>query len=147
MISSTCRGHEIVRVRGEWAFKDNMLSAFGESKRPCKTCGKEAIKLMCFIPDRNKWEEKYIDACIYPIVQALQTAGINMIASCCGHHVTDGWITLNDSRILALKKQNKTNNSTNDSSLVGASEGARVGPSVSRGIPGTNLRESRKGDL
>ena len=34
-----------------------------------------------------------------------------------------------------------------DTSLVGASEGVRVGPSVRRGIPGTNMRESRKGDL
>lgn len=31
------------------------------------------------------WKIKQIDACIAPIVEALQEAGVDMRSSCCGH--------------------------------------------------------------
>jgi len=44
-----------------------------------------------------------IDACIASLVRALQEAGINMRGSCCGHGKKDGWIELQDGRILVIK--------------------------------------------
>lgn len=44
-----------------------------------------------------------VDTCIADIVQALNTAGIYTIASCCGHGETDGSIILEDSRELVIK--------------------------------------------
>lgn len=46
----------------------------------------------------SKW--KLIDACIADIVSALQTAGIDMRGSCCGHGKTLGDIQLQDGRVL-----------------------------------------------
>lgn len=34
---------------------------------------------------KEKWREWGIDACIAPVVSALQKAGVNMRGSCCGH--------------------------------------------------------------
>lgn len=48
---------------------------------------------------------KWIDSCIAPIVKALQEAGIDMRASCCGHGKGDGKIILQDGRILIIKNQ------------------------------------------
>jgi hypothetical protein len=39
---------------------------------------------------------RYIDYCIADIVAALNAAGINTIASCCGHGMDDGSILLDD---------------------------------------------------
>jgi len=52
---------------------------------------------------RAKWKRKKIDACIAPIVSALQTGGINMRGSCCGHGKRMGRIDLEDGRILLIK--------------------------------------------
>lgn len=48
---------------------------------------------------------KKIDACIAPIVDALQRAGIDMRDSCCGHGKTDGRIDLQDGRQLVIKSK------------------------------------------
>ncbi len=40
------------------------------------------------------WKEKPIDACIAPLVAALQVGRINMHGSCCGHGKGDGEILL-----------------------------------------------------
>jgi len=53
----------------------------------------------------EKWKECGIDACIAPLVQALQTAGIDMRGSCCGHGTQPGSIQLADgSGLLILPK-------------------------------------------
>lgn len=46
------------------------------------------------------WKVVGIDRCIAPIVAALQSAGIDMIGSCCGHGRGLGRIDLSDGRIL-----------------------------------------------
>jgi hypothetical protein len=51
---------------------------------------------------KDRWAEKGIDACIADIVTALQTAGIDMIGSCCGHGKRPGEILLRDGRILRI---------------------------------------------
>ena len=44
-----------------------------------------------------------IDRCIASIVRALEAAGINMRASCCGHGKGDGKIILQDGRELIIQ--------------------------------------------
>lgn len=53
---------------------------------------------------RAKWKRMKIDACIAPIVSALQIAGINMRGSCCGHGKRNGQIKLQDGRTLIIRK-------------------------------------------
>lgn len=50
--------------------------------------------------DRQKLTK--IDACIAPIVKALNDAGIVTEGSCCGHGKADGWIVLSDGRWLRI---------------------------------------------
>jgi hypothetical protein len=50
-----------------------------------------------------KIEWKEIDSCISGIVSALETAGIKMRSSCCGHRKADGEILLSDGRALIIK--------------------------------------------
>ena len=51
----------------------------------------------------TRWVAKPIDRCIATIVEALQCAGIDMRASCCGHGRRPGEILLQDGRILQIK--------------------------------------------
>lgn len=46
--------------------------------------------------------KKQIDSCIADIVRALESAGIRMRGSCCGHGKTDGQILLADGRTLKI---------------------------------------------
>jgi hypothetical protein len=50
----------------------------------------------------EKWKTVGIDQCIAPIVRALQSAGIDMRGSCCGHG-EDGEILLADGRRLVVR--------------------------------------------
>jgi hypothetical protein len=43
-----------------------------------------------------------IDECIKPIVEALNTAGVETVASCCGHGNTNGNIALADGREIII---------------------------------------------
>ncbi len=52
---------------------------------------------------KQRWKMAQIDACIAPIVKALQEGGIDMRGSCCGHGEVDGTINLQDGRILIIK--------------------------------------------
>jgi len=51
---------------------------------------------------KEKWKFVKIDKCIVPLVKALQTGGINMRASCCGHGRDIGSIDLSDGRKLLI---------------------------------------------
>ena len=55
----------------------------------------------------EKWKAAAIDACIAPLVAALQAAGINMRGSCCGHGKGPGHIDLQDGRGLLILSSNK----------------------------------------
>jgi hypothetical protein len=48
------------------------------------------------------WREMGIDACIAPLVKALQAGGIDMRGSCCGHGKGPGNIHLQDGRQLVV---------------------------------------------
>ena len=56
-------------------------------------------------PHHIRWKRVKIDSCIADIVQALQTAGIDMRASCCGHGRARGTIHLQDGRILEFESR------------------------------------------
>lgn len=52
--------------------------------------------------------DREIDFCIYPLVRALNEAGIETVASCCGHGVRPGNIALADGRELIIAQDFKT---------------------------------------
>jgi hypothetical protein len=51
---------------------------------------------------KERWKMAKIDRCIAPIVKALQRAGIDMRASCCGHEGGRGSIHLQDGRTILI---------------------------------------------
>jgi hypothetical protein len=51
---------------------------------------------------RIKWKKAKIDACVAPLVDALQRGGIDMRGSCCGHGYSVGEIQLQDGRLLLI---------------------------------------------
>jgi len=51
---------------------------------------------------KEHWKMAKIDACIAPIVRALQEGGIDMVGSCCGHYEREGYIELADGRCLVI---------------------------------------------
>lgn len=51
---------------------------------------------------KSKWKKVKIDACVAPLVAALQHAGIDMRGSCCGHGHSAGEIYLQDGRLLLI---------------------------------------------
>ena len=50
----------------------------------------------------EKWKDCGIDACIAPLVKALQDGGVDMRGSCCGHRKRPGHIDLQDGRGLLV---------------------------------------------
>jgi len=51
-----------------------------------------------------------IDKCLAPIVQALESNGVLMLSSCCGHGKTNGIISLVDGRKLIIVNKMKRKN-------------------------------------
>lgn len=49
-----------------------------------------------------RWDDKAVDSCIAPLVQALNDAGIYTANSCCGHGDDEGEIILHDGRVLRI---------------------------------------------
>ena len=50
-----------------------------------------------------RWADKPVDRCIYPIVEALNRAGVYTANSCCGHGERPGSIVLHDGRVLRIE--------------------------------------------
>jgi hypothetical protein len=53
----------------------------------------------------ERWKDVAIDSCIAPIVSALQSGGIDMRGSCCGHGDLPGCIHLQDGRVLVIQDE------------------------------------------
>lgn len=49
-----------------------------------------------------------VDACIQPLVQAINDTGIQTLNSCCGHGQRPGWIALEDGRHILIAKDHDT---------------------------------------
>jgi hypothetical protein len=52
---------------------------------------------------KKHWKDAKIDACIAPIIEAFQKAGIDMRGSCCGHGKTKGHIEFQDGQVLIIE--------------------------------------------
>ena len=104
----------------EWRSWQWVYSDIGKplSERHCAYCNRQQQKVRVKIPADLSCKGfayyKYvdIDACIAPIVEALQQAGIDMRGSCCGHGKTDGSIRLQDGRILIIKQDGRISGKT-----------------------------------
>lgn len=55
-----------------------------------------------------RWDDRAIDLCIAPIVQALNDAGILTRGCCCGHGKRAGNIWLHDGRSLIISERHPT---------------------------------------
>lgn len=55
-----------------------------------------------------RWAIKGVDACIAPIVDALNAAGIYTANSCCGHGKSPGRIALHDGRELVIVQREES---------------------------------------
>jgi hypothetical protein len=72
--------------------------------------GNEIICKVPIDPDlsftgKMRWEKRGIDACIAPIINALNNAGIYTANCCCGHGKYDSTILLHDGRLLLIRKK------------------------------------------
>ncbi len=100
-------GNPLVYRNGTWVYA-NLRQTLREAD-PCWYCRKKPKPVRVRIPadlsstGRVKWRICLIDACIAPLVTALQKAGVRMRGSCCGHHLEDGHIDLQDGRVLVVR--------------------------------------------
>jgi hypothetical protein len=59
---------------------------------------------------KSFWKGVKIDSCIADLVSALQSGGVDMRASCCGHGKADGNILLQDGRKLIIQGEHNGRN-------------------------------------
>ncbi len=77
----------------------------------CRHCKKPAAILNVPIPAYLSYTEQFrhdykaIDACLAPVIQALNEAGVFTASCCCGHGEIDGSIVLHDGQVIALPKR------------------------------------------
>lgn len=89
-----------------WVYSDTGCDA--AESRACRNCNRRTVPvnvrisadLSCTGTARKR--DFQIDACLAPLVEALQERGINMRSSCCGHGKAEGEITLEDGRVLLV---------------------------------------------
>lgn len=75
-----------------------------ETRRKCP-CGESfpvRVKVLARLSytGEDRWVVKPVDRCLTDIVSALQSGGIDMVSSCCGHGGGAGEIMLADGRKL-----------------------------------------------
>jgi len=85
------------------ALSSNFITRTAEASEHLDT-----VELMVRNVKGGKLYKADIDACIAPIVQALQDADIITTRSCCGHFKTNGYIVLED-RVLEVTPQETKN--------------------------------------
>ncbi len=77
----------------------------------CRHCKKPDVILSVPIPaclsytGQFRYDYKAIDACLAPLVQALNDAGALTASCCCGHGETDGSVILHDGEVIVLPKR------------------------------------------
>lgn len=70
-------------------------------QKPSKCCAMGSYEHQ--VPMPIKGRVQYIDLCIAPYVAALNAAGIETVASCCGHGKIAPTILLSDNKVLVIK--------------------------------------------
>ena len=78
-------------------------------------CNKDVVVRVKIAADLSRtgkeyWKDTKIDSCISDIVSALQSGGVDMRASCCGHGKADGNILLQDGRKLIIQGEHNGRN-------------------------------------
>ena len=73
--------------------------------KPDKCCGMGTYEHVIDMPINGR--VRHIDYCVSDLVAALNASGITTVESCCGHGVMQGYITLEDDRMLYISN-NKT---------------------------------------
>jgi len=109
--TSLAYGHLIEFREGQWVYADT-----GEplKERPCASCCAATITMEVTVPAAlsHTGEERQkligVDACIAPIVRALNAGGVPTDASCCGHGKAPGNIALADGRELIICEDRET---------------------------------------
>jgi hypothetical protein len=93
-VRSTCYGHDAVfdEAAKVWRYASDGTTV--STARLCQGCGVESAVL------NLGGQPVDVDACIAPIVQALNDGGCPTVASCCGHRRRHGRISLRDGREL-----------------------------------------------
>lgn len=71
---------------------------------PCREITQVNVKIPTDLScsGEEKWKQIGIDRCVADLVDALQTAGIDMRGSCCRHGTSAGEIHLQDGRVLLV---------------------------------------------
>lgn len=99
---STAAGHEIYFDGAVWRYVDS--AEVVNHERACSACGRQPVIMELTVPAHlsstgaDKRREWFVDACIAPLVQALNDGGLPTIASCCGHGHRPGRVSLRDGR-------------------------------------------------
>lgn len=105
---SWAAGHPIEFDGKDWRFSD---TGGVVHPRPCADCSRATVPVRVWLQAelsctrKARWKKAQIDACLAPIVKALQRAGIDMRSSCCGHGKGSGEIILADGRILKIHER------------------------------------------
>jgi len=103
---SQADGWEIEFIEGDWWYVHNGKKVYKYDPIACKKCGTDAVMVKLCKPREHSGRTIVpVDACIAPIVQALNDAGIETLGSCCGHGIMSGDIRLADGRILTIIKE------------------------------------------
>lgn len=100
--SSHDTGHPIAFDGTVWRYVDS--GAVVNHERACSACGLACVVQTVTVPaelshtGQAREKQAGIDACIAPIVKALNDAGLLTVACCCGHSHRPGSIILADGR-------------------------------------------------
>lgn len=95
--TSFASGHPVYFDGTVWRFKDT--NDVVNHERACSHCGLAPVLVkLCRPTAQRGLTEAGVDACIAPLVQALNDGGIQTVASCCGHGRMPGRVILEDGR-------------------------------------------------
>lgn len=96
-------GHDIYldTEANVWRFRD--IGNVVNHERACSRCGLAPVQIRLHHPTpTHKRTTAGVDACLGPLLQALNDGGMQTIASCCGHGGPWGAVILEDHRELLV---------------------------------------------
>ena len=116
MITSKVKGNDVEFVKDKWFYKNTNVQVADFDGKKCFNCKRTVtpveVTIIASKSHTGKEHKKVcpIDSCISSIVNALESGGVKMFGSCCGHGDIDGSILLADGRRLIIKNGNDKNN-------------------------------------
>lgn len=108
-----------------------MMTALGCLRNPRGAMCEHGNTVDCCVPvpadlafeGELTWKMKPVDACLAPIVDALNRGGVLTRSCCCGHGKTPGEIVLHDFTVLRVQR-------TSDDTIAFVAAGLSVEPEV-----------------